>query len=84
MMARSPHDPDDPSDYLQCAIDLAVSKGSSVFHSNWATNVEAPTLDNTGKSAVIAPDGTVASEAPARLPGLLLGWLPRPESWVST
>jgi predicted amidohydrolase len=67
------------------ATALARQQGAWLFHSNWAVNVEAPSLPHTGKSLVISPQGELVLEAPARQAGILIAWersLDR--AWVAT
>jgi predicted amidohydrolase len=84
VMARGPYDPGNAEDYAGCAMRLAREQNAWILHSNWATNVQAPGLPNTGKSLVIAPTGEVMLEAPAHAAGLLLAWKPSlDDAWVA-
>jgi predicted amidohydrolase len=84
VMARGPYDAGNAEDYAGCAIRVAREQHAWILHSNWATNVQAPGLPNTGKSLVIAPSGEVIMEAPARAAGLLLAWKRSfDEAWVA-
>lgn len=83
VMARGPHDPSNAEDYTACAIRVAREQSAWILHSNWATNVQAPGIPNTGKSLVIAPTGEVIMEAPAQVSGLLLAWKRSlDEAWI--
>jgi predicted amidohydrolase len=84
-MARGPMDPSNPEDYTVHATELAKQQNAWVLHSNWARHVDAPGIPHTGKSMVIAPDGSVVLEAPAQAPGLLLAWESSLEkAWVTS
>jgi predicted amidohydrolase len=74
VMARGPYDPTNAEDYAGCAMRVAREQGAWILHSNWATNVQAAGIPNTGKSMVIAPSGEILMEAPAQVSGLLLAW----------
>jgi predicted amidohydrolase len=83
VMARGPYDPSNPDDYAGCAVRVAMEQDAWIVHSNWATNVQAPGIPNTGKSMAIAPSGDIVLEAPARKAGLLLSWKSSlDEAWV--
>jgi predicted amidohydrolase len=83
VMARGPYDPGNAEDYAGCAVRIATEQRAWILHSNWATNVQAPGIPNTGKSMVIAPSGDIVREAPAQQAGLLLSWKPTlAEAWV--
>lgn len=84
VMARGPYDPANAEDYVGCAIRVAREQRAWILHSNWATNVQAPGIPNTGKSLVIAPSGEVIMEAPAQASGLLLAWRRSlDEAWIA-
>jgi predicted amidohydrolase len=83
VMARGPYDPANPEDYTRAATRVAAEQDAWILHSNWATNVQAPGIPNTGKSMVIAPSGDIILEAPAQEAGLLLAWKSSlDEAWI--
>lgn len=82
VMARGEVDPGNPEDYTLQAIRIAREQEAWLLHSNWANNVQLPGLPHTGKSMVVSPAGTIALEAPAHAPGLLLAWESSEKAWI--
>jgi predicted amidohydrolase len=71
---RVPMDPSNPEDVTHLALRLASDQDAWLYHSNWAFNVEVPSLPNTGRSFLVSPAGQITIEAPPQVPGLLLAW----------
>jgi predicted amidohydrolase len=73
-IVRGTVDPTNPEDVTLLAQQLARDQDASVYHSNWAFNIEAPSLPNTGRSFAVSTSGQIAVEAPPQIAGLLLTW----------
>jgi predicted amidohydrolase len=73
-IVRGDIDPNNPDDVTHLAQRLAAEQQAWLYHSNWAFNVEVPSLPNTGRSFAVAPSGESTIEAPPQAPGLLLAW----------
>ncbi|MEM7016501.1 MAG: carbon-nitrogen hydrolase family protein [Pseudomonadota bacterium] len=84
VMARGAINLDDPEDYVYNATTLAKAQNATIFHSNWANNIGAPGIPNTGKSLVISATGDITLEAPEQQPGLLLTWESPERAWIAT
>jgi predicted amidohydrolase len=73
-IVRGAINPNNPDDVTHLAQRLADDQDAWLYHSNWAFNVEVPSLPNTGRSFAVAPTGEITIEAPPQTPGLLLAW----------